>query len=208
MRSYLKTGLYAGVMVGVALGLAACSGIPIRSMARLAKLPDQLLHANPAEVMYAVQMDSRLLSTVAGTPSFSMDILPAVEGVFEPVHRKMPMQVSVTATPAMGLEPAPNGRHWMLYRFGPASQSELLRIQAIFLRMQAEHRGGGGSLAVGIAQDGVTASDASLDTTRWESWLQTSSQEGFYMLWSGTIGELKSQERAARNRQASQPKNN
>ncbi|MEO5796548.1 MAG: hypothetical protein ABIP34_17025 [Rhodoferax sp.] len=195
MPSFWKTAVYASLL----LGLAACSGIPIRSMARLTQLPDQLLHASPAEILFAVQVDTRLLPTVNGTPSFNIDIQPAVAGAFEPVQRKLPMELNVTATPAMGLEPAPTGRRWMLYRFSPASQSELSRIQANFLRLQAQRRSGtGGSLAVGIAQDGVVATDASLDNTRWESWLQTSAQEGFYRLWSGSLGELKAQERAAR----------
>lgn len=201
MRNHWKFVIFAGVL----LSLAACSGIPIRSMARLVKLPDQLLHAGPAEIMFAVQVDSRLLPAVSGTPTFSIDIQPAVVGAFEPVLRKLPMQLNVTAAPAMGLEPAGPGRRWMLYRFTPASQTELQRIQAQFLRLQAERSTGtGGSLAVGIAQDGVVASDASLDNTRWESWLQTSAQEGFYMLWSGSLGELKAQERAARNAAATQ----
>jgi hypothetical protein len=201
MRNHWKSVIFAAVL----LGLAACSGIPIRSMARLVKLPDQLLHANPAEIMFAVQVDNRLLPTVSGTPTFSIDIQPAVAGAFEAVQRKLPMQLSVTAAPAMGLEPAGPGRRWMVYRFAPASQTELQRIQAQFLRLQAERRSGtGGSLAVGIAQDGVVTSDATLDHTRWESWLQTSAQEGFYMLWAGTLGELKAQERVARNAAATQ----
>ena len=201
MRNHWKFVIFAAVL----LGLAACSGIPIRSMARLVKLPDQLLHANPAEIMFAVQVDNRLLPAVSGTPTFSIDIQPAVAGAFEAVQRKLPMQLNVAAAPAMGLEPAGPGRRWMLYRFTPASQAELQRIQAQFLRLQAERRSGtGGSLAVGIAQDGVVASDAALDNTRWESWLQTSAQEGFYMLWSGSLGELKAQERAARDAAATQ----
>jgi hypothetical protein len=196
MLIFWKPALCAGLL----LVLAACSGIPIRSMARLAKLPDQLLHAGPAEILFAIQVDQRLLPAVGGTPTFQIDIQPAVAGAFEPVQRKLPMQLDVLAAPAMGLEPAGPGRRWMLYRFTPASQAELQGIQARFLRLHAEKRSGtGGSLAVGIGQDGVTAGDAALDNTRWESWLQTSAQQGFYPLWSGTLGELKAQERAARN---------
>ena len=182
--------------------LVACSGIPLSSMPRLMKLPGQMLNADPAEVMFAVQVDQRLLPTTSGQPMFHIDIQPALAGAFEPVQRKLPMQLTTSSTPAMGLAPAAAGRRWMLYRFPAESQAELGRIQSLFKRLQAERKGasgGGGSLSMGIAQDGVVlAPDPAVDGTRWESWLQTSKQEGFYLLWSGTLAELKAQERAAR----------
>ncbi len=49
---------------------------------------------------------------------------------------------------------------------------------------------GGGKITEGIAQEGIAARNAACANTRWESWLQTRQSEGFYELWSGTVGVL------------------
>ena len=173
--------------------LVACGGVPLSSMPRLMALQGELLSANPAEFMLAIQTDESLVPPPGSTPTLNIDIRPREEGAFERVERKLPMRVAVAAAPA-GVPRAGSGRRWMVYSFDAESQAELARFQSSFKRIQAERQGkSGGSLSVGIAQDGLAADDPRLAATRWESWLQTKRQAGFYELWSGTLGELKAQ---------------
>jgi hypothetical protein len=183
--------------------LAACSGVPLRSVPRLMKLPNELLNANPAEFMLAVQTDARMVPPPDAVPTLDIQFLPRGSSEFEAIERKLPMRMSVSSIPALGLEAAPANRRWLIYSFPPESQAELSRLQAYFKRIQAERKGkGGGNLLIGIAQDGIAAEDPAFAHTRWESWLQTSRKDGFFELWSGSIAELKKQ---AKNNAAQAP---
>ena len=42
--------------------LAGCSGVPLRSIPKLLQLNSQLLEANPAEVIVALQVEARLVA--------------------------------------------------------------------------------------------------------------------------------------------------
>lgn len=179
--------------------LAACSGIPLRSIPRLLQLQNELLNINPAEFMLAIQVDARMTPPPGAAPTLHLTIRPGrpdAPGAFETVERSLPMAVRIAAAPALGLAPAPAGRRWLIYSFPPAAQDELARIQTRFKRLQTERRDQGGvSLALGIAQEGVATQDPALAHTRWESWLQTSQKKGFFELWSGAIADLIKQAR-------------
>jgi hypothetical protein len=183
------------------LVLSGCGGIPLKSIPRLFKLQDQLLTLNPAEFMVAIQADSRMLPPVGGVPTLNIAIQPRQVGDFAPVDKKIPMQLSVSNGPALGLERPPTGRRWLVYSFTVASQAELAAIQTTFKRIKAENDAkgskGGGSITVGIAQENVAMADDALNTTRWESWLQTSAKDGFFELWSGTVADIKAQAKKA-----------
>ncbi len=173
---------------------AACSGIPLQSVPRLIKLPNELLNADPADFMFAVQTDARMVPPPDAVPTLQIRFRPREPGALEAIDRELPMSMSVSSIPALGLAAAPAGRRWLIYSFTPASQAELLRIQAYFKRIQAQRKGqGGGTLSVGIAQEGLAVDDAALAPTRWESWLRMSRKDGFFELWSGSIAELKKQ---------------
>jgi hypothetical protein len=176
--------------------LAACSGIPLRSVPRLVKLPNELLTADPAEVMLAVQVDARMAPPPDAVPTLNIHYQPRDPQGFEAIERKLPMRMSVSSIPIpeLGLEPAPAHRRWLLYSLPPESSAEMSRIQAMFKRVQAERKGGGGgSLGIGIAQEGIAVDDPALAHTRWESWFRTTRKDGFFELWSGSIADLKKQ---------------
>lgn len=181
--------------------LAGCGGIPLKSIPRLFKLQDQLLTLNPAEFMVAIQADTRMLPPVGGVPTLNIAIQPKHVGDFAPVDKKIAMQLAVSNGPALGLDRPPAGRRWLVYSFPAASQAELAAIQTTFKRIKADNEAkgskGGGSITVGIAQENVATADAALDNTRWESWLQTSAQDGFFELWSGTVKDIKAQAKTA-----------
>ncbi len=186
----------------VLAALAACGGIPLRSIPRLMSLQETLLEANPAEFMLAIQADARMTPPAGAVPVMHIAIRPREAGAFEALDKALPMRLTVSSgnANAKTLAPAPARRRWLLYSFPPESQTELVRIQRYFKRIQAEQRGkGGGSISVGIAQDGVAVKDPALADTRWESWLQTSTREGFFELWSGSVAELLRQAQTQRN---------
>jgi hypothetical protein len=168
---------------------------------RLAALKDTLPEASPAQVMLALQTDARLAPAPGAVPVMHLTIRPRVAGAFEVVDKRLPMHISAIhaqSDPSLkGLRAAPAGRQWLIYRFTPESQDELAKVLRYFKHLQAQGDTGGGSLAMGIAHEGVAANHPALAHTRWESWLQTSAREGFYQLWSGTLGELP--KRAAAN---------
>jgi hypothetical protein len=176
----------------LAMALSGCSGIPLRSLPKLAALQNELLDANPAEFALAIQMDARIKPPAGTVPELQLAIRPARPGAFEVVDKKLPMRLTVTPAGQMGLAPAGKGRHWLVFSLPPESQAELARIQAYFKRLQAEKaHNGGGSVSLGIAQEGLAATDPALADTHWESWLRTFLRQGFFELWTGTPGELR-----------------
>lgn len=179
--------------------LVACSGIPLRSMPRLAKLQSELLEANPAEFMVAIQADARMVPPPGASPILQIAIRPAEAGAFEPIDHQLPMRFSVMSANSLGLTPPPPNRRWLIYSLTPDSQAELARIQDFFKRRRTDPSSKkGGTLSLGIAQDGVATKDPALANTRWESWLQVSRQEGFFELWSGSVDELLQKAKTAR----------
>ena len=171
--------------------VAACSGIPLRSLPRLMKLQEQLLEANPAEFMLAVQVDARMTPPPGASPVLEIAIRPAQPGAFEPIDKRLPMRMTTASVNALGLATPRADRRWLIYSLAPESQAELQRIRSHIKRVQAQAGDKrGGTVAVGVSQAGLALRDPALAATRWESWLQTSREDGFFELWSGTLGDL------------------
>lgn len=173
--------------------LAACSGVPLRSMPRLMQLPSQLLEANPGEFMVALQVDARLAPPPGAVPLLAIKVTPREPGGFEPVDKKLPLQVAVASAATLGLEAPPLGRRWLLYSMPAGTQTELQRIQATVRQAKANpNYKAGGSLSLGVEQDSLAlaVTDTTLAQTRWETWLQTRRADGFFEVWSGTPAQL------------------
>ena len=174
--------------------LTGCSGIPLGSMPRLMSLQKQLLDLDPAQFMVAIQTDARM-PVPTDVPVLQLAIRPREPGAFEPVDKKLALRTAPYPGGARGLEPAPAGRRWLVYGIPPAAQAELVEVQGYFRKLQAEKPKGGGSVAIGISQAGMPATDPALAETKWESWLQTSDREGFYEIWSGPVSTLLKQDK-------------
>lgn len=129
---------------------------------------------------------------------------PNVNNAFEDINKKIPLNLA-NAGPttdanllpvSLGLQAAPNGRRWLIYNFAPPAQAELTQIQNTIKKLINDKKAGtgpgrgGGKISVGIAQDSMIGRDAAFANTRWESWLQSRKAEGFFELWSGTVGGL------------------
>ena len=187
------------------LVLGACSGIPLSSLPRLMNLQQELLETRPAEFMFAVQTDDRVIPRSDAVPSLDIAFKPEEGSGLQAMTRKLPMRLVVQDRPA-GLTPSPAGRRWMVYSLTLESQLEMARQQASYKAQLAARKSGadgkkGGTLTVGISQEGIAVDDPRLAYTQWSSWLQTSGHSGYFELWSGTIADLKAQEkRAARDK--------
>jgi len=172
--------------------LAGCSGIPLRSLPRLVNLSESLLEANPAEFMVALQVDARLVPPPGAVPRLMVKLTPRDPGAFEPIDKKLPLQLAVVSSATLGLRAPPAGRRWLLYSMPPDTQAELRRVQALVRQAQAApEKKRGGSLSVGVEQDSLAVTDPTLSRTRWNTWLQVRQSEGFFEVWSGTAEQLR-----------------
>lgn len=138
--------------------------------------------------MIAIQSDARVSPPPGSSPVLNVDIKPDADSNFPRVQRMLYMQAADWSTRYRGLDPAPPARKWLVYSFTPESAAELRRIQSTFRDLKGKAKGG--SVTLGISQDAVAARNPELSETKWESWIQASRADGFFKLWSGTIGEL------------------
>lgn len=169
--------------------LVACAGVPLRSLPQLMQLSGDLLETSPAEVMVALQVDARLSPPAGAVPMLVIKMTPSEPGAFEAIDRKLPLQVTTVSAATAGLKAPPQGRNWLLYSMPAATQTELLRIQALVRTLKAS--GQKGSLGLGVEQDSLAVTSPALADTRWETWLQVKKSNGFFEVWSGTLTQLR-----------------
>lgn len=182
--------------LGTCILIAACGGVPLRSLPRLMQLPEQLLEANPAEFRVALQVDARLVPPAGAVPFLIIKVAPRTAGEFEIIDKRLALQLSVASVSTLGLEAPPRGRRWLVYSMPPQTQLELQRVQETIRQSRAKSQTlptgkGGGSLSVGLEQDSLATSDPALAGSRWDTWLQTHQSDGFFEVWSGTLAQLK-----------------
>lgn len=184
---------FSAVLVTLCLGLAACGGVPLGAIPRLVQMQNELLDANPAELMVALQVDARLAPPANVVPLLILQMKPRDPSAFEAIDKRLPLQLAVTSSSTLGLEAPATGRRWLIYTLPPATQAELRRVQSVILKAKALPNGkGGGSLSMGIEQDSLAAAitDPALANTRWETWLQNKQRDGFFEVWSGTPAQI------------------
>ena len=165
--------------VAATLLVTACSGVPLASLPRLAAMQSELLDANPAEIMLAVQEDERMVPPPDAVPTLNIELRAREPGAFEPWQRKLPMRMSTQASPP-GLPPAGRGRRWLVYSLAPASQSEFALARSQLAEVKTRREGkSGGSLGVGIAQEGIAANDPLLARTPWKAGCKPPREQAF-----------------------------
>ena len=172
--------------------LVGCGGIPLRSLPRLVQLSGQLLEADPAQFVVALQVDARVVPPPGAVPLLHIQLKPKVEGAFAPVDRKLPLAMTTATSATLGLDAPGPGRRWLVYSLPPATQAELRKVQAMVKQAQAQpgyQRGG--TLALGVEQKDLAVTDPALSRTRWDTWLQVRQSEGFFEVWSGTPEQLR-----------------
>ena len=172
--------------------LAGCGGIPLTSLPRLAQLSSQLLEADPAQFMVALQVDARVVPPPGAVPLLIIQLKPKVEGAFAPVDRKLPLAMTTATSATLGLDAPGPGRRWLVYSLPPATQAELQRVQAMVKQAQAQpgyQRGG--TLALGVEQKDLAVTDPALARTQWSTWMQVKQSEGFFEVWNGTPEEIR-----------------
>lgn len=179
------------IVFAVLTSLAGCSGVPIRSLPRLMQMQSDVLDMQPAEFMVALQVDQRLVPPAGAVPLLLIKVVPRATGAFEPVDKKLPLQLAVASQSTLGLDAPPAGRRWLIYSLPAATQAELRRIQGLIRQARAlPNNRGSGSLSVGVEQDSLAVTEPALVNTRWETWLQTKQRDGFFEIWTGTPAQL------------------
>lgn len=180
------------LLLAAAASLAACSGVPLTSLPRLAQLSGQLLEADPAQFLVALQVDARIVPPPGAVPLLHIQLKPKVEGAFAPVDRQLPLALTTATGATLGLDAPGKGRRWLVYSLPPATQAELRRVQLMVKQAQAQpgyQRGG--TLALGVVQKDLAETDPSLAHTKWSTWMQVKQSEGFFEVWNGTPQEIR-----------------
>ena len=175
----------------LSLFVAACTGVPLRSVPRLMQMPNQLVDANPADFMVALQVDARLTPPPGEVPMLAIQLTPKDPNAYPAIDKKLPLQLLVTGVGTLGLDAPPPGRRWLIYSLPAASQAELARVQATVRQAQRTSQQKGGTLTLGVTQDTLATTDPALAHTRWETWVQVSRTDGFLEVWSGTPAQLR-----------------
>ena len=178
--------------------LAACGGIPLTSLPRLMQLSGQLLEADPAQFMVALQVDARVVPPPGAVPLLHIQLKPKTEGAFAPVDRKLALTLTTASGALVGLDAPGPGRRWLVYSLPSATQAELQRVQAIVKQAQAQpgyQRGG--TLALGIEQKDLTVTEPALQNTRWSTWMMVRRSEGYFEIWNGTLADIRKAAEAA-----------
>jgi hypothetical protein len=189
----LKRTALVSISIAAFITLTACGGVPIRSIPRLLQMQNELLEANPNEFMVALQVDARLAPPEGAVPLLIVRMTPREPGAFEPIDKKLPLQLAVSTVSTLGLEAPLAGRRWLIYTLPAATQAELQRIQSVILKAKTLPNGkGGGTLSMGVEQDSLAAAitDPALANTRWETWLQNKQRDGFFEVWTGTAAQI------------------
>lgn len=180
------------LLLSAVAALAACGGIPLTSLPRLAQLSGQLLEADPAQFMVALQIDARVVPPAAAVPQLHIQLKPKVEGAFAPVDKKLPLAMTTATSGTLGLDAPGPGRRWLVYSLPPATQVELQRVQTMVRQAQAQpgyQRGG--TLALGVEQNDLAVTDPALAGTKWSTWMQVRRSDGFFEVWNGTPAEIR-----------------
>jgi hypothetical protein len=189
----LKRTALVSISIAAFITLTACGGVPIRSIPRLLQMQNELLEANPNEFMVALQVDARLAPPEGAVPLLIVRMTPREPGAFEPIDKKLPLQLAVSTVSTLGLEAPLAGRRWLIYTLPAATQAELQRVQSVILKAKTLPNGkGGGTLSMGVEQDSLAAAitDPALANTRWETWLQNKQRDGFFEVWTGTPAQI------------------
>ena len=184
--------LRRSLLLLAASALGACGGIPLTSLPRLVQLSGQLLDADPAQFMVALQVDARVVPPPGAVPLLHIQIKPKVDGAFAPVDSKLPLALTTATSATMGLDAPGPGRRWLVYGLPPATQAELKKVQTMVKAAQAQpgyQRGG--TLALGVEQKDLAVTEPALARTKWSTWMQVKQSEGFFEVWNGTPEDIR-----------------
>lgn len=175
-------------LLGACLALAACTGIPLRSLPQLATLQNSIVQDNPADFALAIQIDNRMVVTSQAAPALLLKLTPTAGSSIPAANLRLPLVLSLTPEPELPVAGA--GRLWLIYTLPKESQQQLLQVRETYRKAIAADKKGGVAIGVGIEQEGLAARNPAFARTHWQSWLRTARERGFFELWSGTVGDL------------------
>ncbi len=182
-------------LLALITSLAGCMGVPIRSLPHLMSLQTEIMTANPAEMMFAVQTDATVPFPRDGAPVLILIAAPVTKDAFATLRAELPMQQMTSSNAAaLGLPTQRTGQQVRVYGFSPEAQAKIAQVRKEFTQLREQAKGkGGGTLSVGMSQEGLLTDGAQFERAQWESWLQMTKAKGFFALWSGTMADLRKQ---------------
>ena len=169
----------------VAIALAACSGVPMRTAAKLAIAgPDEILGADPRDLRVAIDVDTRVKPQPGIVPVLDVALV-ADSGT------KRDWSLPLVADPASSgvgdLRLPRGGRHWLVWRLPEQGVHDFREMQALVKPMLAKssiH-----SLLIRVNQDWIDESSPAFRQDRIAIWVRTRAADGYYELWSGRASE-------------------
>lgn len=173
------------LLATAALALAACAGVPMRTMAKLALAgPDEFLGADPRDLRVALDVDARVKPQPDRVPMLDVALVPT-SGAKR--SWSIPLEPDPASAGAQGLRAPRDGRHWLVWRLPEPGVRDFREMQAALKAMRAKDESG--SLAITVRQDWIGDGWPALKRDRIETWVRTRTADGYYELWSGRVGE-------------------
>lgn len=168
-----------------AIALAACSGVPMRTVAKLAIAgSDEILGAEASDLRVAIDVDARVKVKPGRAPVLDV-VLVADSGVRH--SWAIMLEPDPVAASAHGLRTPRADRHWLTWRLPESGAREFREMQALLRPMIAKKEVG--SLQIKVRQDWIGDGWPTLRGDRIETWVRTRRADGFYELWSGRVGD-------------------
>lgn len=184
--SALRDAWQRGLLFAAAtLALASCSGVPMRTMAKLAMAgPDEILGAEARDLRVAIDVDARVKVGAGRAPALDVALV-ADSGMKR--NWTIPLEPDPVAAAAQGLRTLRGDRHWLVWRLTEAGARDFREMQALLRPMLKKDEIG--SLLVKVRQDWIGEGWPALKDDRIETWVRTRESDGFYELWSGRVAD-------------------
>lgn len=173
----------AALVAAAAVAVGACTGVPVRTMAKLAVAgPEEFLGADARDVRVAIDVDARVKPGEGRVPVLDVALVPA-SGAKR--GWAIPLEPDSAAAGAQGLRAPRDGRHWLVWRLPEPGRRDFREMQAALRAMQANDASG--TLAITVRQDWIGEGWPALRQDRIETWVRTRVADGYYELWSGRV---------------------
>lgn len=167
------------------VALGACTGVPIRTMAKLAVAgPDEILGADAQTLRVALDVDMRVKPVDGRAPV--LDVALVADSGMKRTW-SIPLEADPVPGVAQGLRAPRAGRHWLVWRLPDAGVQDFREMQALLKPMLAKDEIG--SLLLKVRQDWIGDGWPALRQDRIATWVRTRASDGYYELWTGRVGE-------------------
>ena len=168
----------------------AMAGVPLRTMLRLAGFgASDVLAVDPAQLGTAVLADTCVGAANDKGPRMLFDFTPDSGKGFAPFQMQVRFRARDAAPASLKLEPAPVGKHWLIFVPDETGLQEMRAVQDKLhaLKEAKAQTGKGGAMGFSMKLEGLDSHCASDPDI--EHWLQIKRADGAFELWNGKLSE-------------------